>query len=166
MSELALRDPGPLARFAAVVADPTTMPLVVQRLTDGETLKEIAAAWQIPYGRLAQWIIEDRERTEQYNAALEIWADSLALETVKIADDAVADRDAVAKAKLQTAVRLSLAGKLNRRRFGESTEVKHTGHISLVSILSSMPKGDVIDVTPAPAAVENVPAKNPADGLI
>ena len=65
MTPAAATDPGPLARFKAVIEDANTLAIVVQRLTDGETLKEIAAAWQIPYGRLAQWIIEDRERSSR-----------------------------------------------------------------------------------------------------
>jgi hypothetical protein len=35
-------DPGPLARFRETIEDPTTLSVIVQRVTDGETLKEIA----------------------------------------------------------------------------------------------------------------------------
>src|SRR3954469_6894776 len=80
-------EPGPRARFAEVSTNPSTMPILVQRLSEGETLKDIAKDWEIPYGRLAQWVIEDRERSEQYNLALKVWADALAQECVAIADE-------------------------------------------------------------------------------
>ena len=154
------RDPGALGRFLEIIEHEDTMPVVVQRLTAGDTLKEIAEGWQVPYGRLAQWIVEDRTRSEQYNAALAIWADALAQETVGIADDVTADRDEVAKAKLKTHVRMALAGKWNRPRYGDSTEVKHTGHVSLVAILSSMPSGNVYEL-PAQTSLEKIPEKIP-----
>lgn len=149
--ETAGRDPGPLARLEAVKSDPTTMGVVVQRLADGETLKAIARSWQIPYGKFAEWIVEDSERSAMYSGALKLWGDALAQEVVQIADEVEADRDAVAKAKLQAQVRMQLAGKWNRERYGESTEVKHTGSVSLVAILSGLPRGREIDVTPAGA---------------
>jgi hypothetical protein len=107
-------DPGPLARFRETIEDPTTLSVIVQRVTDGETLKDIAVAWKIPYGRLAEWLIEDRERSEQYNQALQIWSDSLAQESVKIADGGTEPGD-VQRDKLRIDTRLKLASKLNRR---------------------------------------------------
>ena len=167
---LSITDPGPLARLREVIADPMSMSIIVQRLTDGETLKEIAKVWQVPYGKLAEWVVEDRERSEKYNAALKIWADSLAQECVAIADE----QEAVTKAngqvfdpdvqrdKLRIETRLKLAGKWNRGVYGDATEVKHTGSVSLVALLSGIPRQE-IDVTP-PAALPaaEVPAeKNP-----
>jgi hypothetical protein len=69
---LAAADPGPLARFAEVAENPTTMPILVQRLSEGETLKEIAKDWEMPYGRLAQWVIEDRESERAVQRRAEI----------------------------------------------------------------------------------------------
>lgn len=149
-------DPGPMARLREVMADANSMSIIAQRLMDGETLKQIAKAWQVPYGKLAEWVIEDRDRADKYNAALKIWADSLAQECVAISDEqsAVEKRDGstfdpdVPRDKLRIETRLKLAGKWNRERYGDSTEVKHTGHVSLISVLSTLPKGNVIDVTP------------------
>jgi hypothetical protein len=156
LSAVELRDPGPLGRLEYVIEQADTMAIVVQRLSGGETLKEIAKAWEVPYGRFAQWIVEDRGRSEQYNGALKIWADSLAQECVAIADEQgeVSKRDGtsydpdVPRDKLRIETRLKLAGKWDRSRYGEATEVKHTGSVSLVAILSSMPRGQVVDVTP------------------
>lgn len=142
-------DPGPMARLREVKDDPTTMSVIVQRITDAdspETLKDIARAWKVPAGGLAQWITEDRERSEQYANALRIAADQAALETVRIADAASPETVGVAKVKIQA--RQWLAGKLSRERFGEMNEVRHTGQVSLIAVLSSMPRGRGIDVTP------------------
>jgi hypothetical protein len=146
-------DPGPLARLREIVEDPTTMSVLVQRVSEGETLKVIAKAWEVPYGRLAEWIIEDTERSAQYNQARQIWSDALATESVAIADDADADQASVQKAKLQIDTRLKLASKLNRATYGDAVEHKHTGSVSLIAVLSSLPRGREIDATPSPAAL-------------
>lgn len=165
MSDERALDPGPLARFEAVKADPNTMSVIVQRVTDAdrpETLKDIARSWKVPLGKLSEWITEDRGRTEQYAAALKVAGETAALEILRIADDAKPEDVAVAKLKVEA--RKWYAGRLARDRFGESQEVRHSGSVSLVAILSSMPKGQVIDVTPEPPALpENVPSKNPAE---
>ena len=98
------------------------MAVIVQRLTDGETLKEIAIAWQIPYGRLAEWIVEDRERSTKYNAALAIWADSIAQECVSIADGGI-EGESHHRDKLRIDTRLKLASKWDRNRYGD--QVSH-----------------------------------------
>lgn len=165
-------DPGPLARLEAVKADPLTMSVVVQRITDAdapETLKDICRAWRVPYGKFCEWILDDRERAEKYSAALRFVAEAEAHAALAIADGVEPERDAVAKAKLQIDTRMRLASKWARDRYGESSEVRHTGQVSLVAVLSSLPRGRQIDVTPTleedtatltlppPADSENVP---------
>jgi hypothetical protein len=98
--------------------------LVQAVTTDRKTLREVAKAWRVPYGRLAQWIVEDGERTAQYEAALRIVADELALEAVAIADDRDPD---VGRDKLRVDTRLKLASKLYRDRYGEKVKVEHQG---------------------------------------
>ena len=150
-----------LQRFEEVIADPMTMSVIVQRITDAdapETLKEISRAWQVPLGKLAEWITQDRERTEQYANALRIAAEQCALDTVRIADSA--NPETVAVRKLQVDTRFRLASKLAREKFGEMNEVRHTGSVSLMAVLASMPRGRELDVTPivtplpAPAVVK------------
>ncbi len=149
MSEvLGLRDPGPMARFEDVIEKPDTLSIIVQRITDAdkpETLKEIARAWQVPHGKLAEWITEDRERAEKYANALKVAGEAAAHDVVRIADGASVED--VAVRKLQIDARKWYAGKVSRERFGESQEVRHTGSVSLVAILSSMPRVER-DVTP------------------
>lgn len=158
-------DQGPLARLAECIADPATMSIIVQKITDAdspETLKDIARAWQVPLGRLAEWITEDRERSEQYANALRIASEQLALESIRIADDVIPEAGAVQKAKLQVDTRLKIASKLAREKFGEAVEHRHTGSVSLIAVLSSMPRGRVVDVTQGSAPAPGLEAETPA----
>lgn len=153
-------DQGPIARLREVTADPTTISVIVQRITDAdspETLKEIARAWKVPLGKLAEWITEDRERTEQYANALRISAEQHALETIAIVDAATPEDVAVAKLRADT--RFRLAAKLAREKFGEMNEVRVSGSVSLISVLSSLPRGNVIDITPEAEVPKKIPEK-------
>ena len=153
-----MTNPGPVARFEHVIRQPDTMSIIVQRLTDGERLREIARAWEIPYGRLAAWIAEDAERKSQYEAALAIWADSLAQEAVAIADEQAEVRKEngetfdpnVQRDKLRIETRLKLAARWNRERYGEKVQHQHTGlqpSLTIVMAPADEP-GIVIDAEP------------------
>jgi hypothetical protein len=156
-------DPGPLARLDHVIAQPDTMSVIVQRLTDGEPLRAIARAWKVPYGRLAEWIVEDVDRTAAYERALRIWADSLAQEAVAIADEQAEvvkgngetfDPN-VARDKLRIETRLRLAGKWDRQRYGERLQHQHTGAAPRLEIIishESMEGGRVLEGTPVASA--------------
>ena len=149
-----------LERLRDVVADPNTMSVIVQRITDAdepETLKDIARSWKVPLGKLAEWLTEDRDRAEQYANALRIAAEQHALETIAIVDAATPDDVAVAKLRADT--RFKLASKLARDKFGEMNEVRVSGAVSLISVLSSLPRGNVIDVTPEESAPKKIPEK-------
>lgn len=160
-----------LARLADVIADPNTMGVIVQRITDAdspETLRDIARSWEVPLGRLAEWITEDRERAEQYANALRISGEMAALDVVRIADSATAED--VAARKLQIDARKWYASKLAREKFGEMNEVRVSGSVSLLTVLASLPRGRELDVTlervtsalPAPVVqetLEKIPEK-------
>ena len=122
---VAAPDPGPMARFEDVVADPLALQELVRCVTEGRALKDVAKLWRVPYGRLAQWVVEDADRTSQYEGALRIWADSLAQETVRIADGG--GEEEVGRDKLRIETRLKIASKLYRERYGEKVQVQHTG---------------------------------------
>jgi hypothetical protein len=71
---------------------------------------------------------------------------ALAQESVKIADDGGSpEAGEVQRDKLRIDTRLKLASKLNRARYGDAVEHKHTGSVSLIAVLSSLPRGRVID---------------------
>lgn len=146
-------DHGPLARFRDVVADPNTMSIVVQRMADGETLKDIAKAWKVPYGKLCEWITEDRDRTEQFSNAQRFAAEALAQDVVAIAD--AATPETVAVQRLRIDARKWATSKWDRPKYGDALEHKHTGGISLISVLSGIPRGAEIDVTPEVLALED-----------
>lgn len=127
MSEVAVKgtDPGPLARLADLTSEANagaTMSVIAQRVADGEQLKEIAEAWGIPRGRLAEWITADAARAEQYARASRIWVDSEARRVLKIADDA-GDKLEVAKARVQIDARFKLARALNPEQYGETSKM-------------------------------------------
>ena len=147
-------DPGPLARLREVTADPHAMSIIVQRITDAdapETLRDIAKSWRVPLGQLSLWITEDAARAEQYASALKLAGEMAALDVVKISD--IATPEDVQVRKLQIDARKWYSAKLSRERFGESTEIKHTGNVSLLAVLAGIPKGATeIDVTPVQAS--------------
>lgn len=104
------------------------MSIIVQRITDAdnpETLKQIAKAWQIPHGKLAEWITEDRERTEQYLNALRISADSDIHEIVPLADGThPGSLPTAAERKLQIDARKDRARMWDRPRFSDHASVR------------------------------------------
>lgn len=106
-------DIGPLARLKEVLADPSTMGVLVQRLAEGESLREIATAWRVPYGRLFDWISQDVSRAEQYLNALRCVAASDVHEIVPIAD--ASTKDTVAVHKLMVHARVTRAQMLDPR---------------------------------------------------
>lgn len=173
-----MTNPGPLARFEEVIKQPNTMSIVVQRLTDGERLREIAKAWEIPYGRLAAWIAEDAERKSQYEAALSIWADSLAQEAVAIADEqaeVVKENGEtfdpnVQRDKLRIDTRLKLASRWNRERYGERVQHQHTGlqpSLTIVLAGEEVPQVRVIEHEPVQALTVAAPtAPAEVEGMI
>ena len=156
-----MTNPGPMARFEHVIKQDNTMSIIVQRLTDGERLREIAKAWEIPYGRLAAGIAEDAERKSQYEAALSIWADSLAQEAVAIADEqaeVVKENGEtfdpnVARDKLRIDTRLKLASRWNRERYGEKVQHQHTGLQPTLTIIMAPLEGE------HPRVLEHEPVK-------
>lgn len=113
--------------FEALKADPKTPDVIVQRVAEGETLREICASREVPYSLVAQWIAETPGLKAQYDVALQLWGDALAQETVGIADKA--DRENVPGAKLAVETRMKLASKWDRDRYGEKVKHEHSGAI-------------------------------------
>ena len=159
MSAVLAPDPGPIARFEAVKAVETTPSVVFQRLTDGESLREIARSWQVPVGRFTEWF--STEHAELYDAALKVRADTIAHEALAISDEqALAhskqgipfDPD-VSRDKLRVDTRLRLSGKWDRDRYGDKTDIRHSGLVPtlVIEIAVPVPETRVIDAVPAAA---------------
>ena len=62
------RDPGPMARLAAVQADAGSPGVIFQRVCEGERLRDIWRAWGLPKGAATRWFME--EHAGLYDAAL------------------------------------------------------------------------------------------------
>ena len=113
---------GKLQEFEDFTADPGSVDMLVQRVAEGETLKEICRSRNLPYSKVAQWICENEGVLRRYEAALALWADALAQESVALA--AAATPETVNVAKLRIATHLKLAGKWDRERYGERLKVE------------------------------------------
>jgi len=117
-----------MARLEAVQAAENTPSVVFQRVSEGETLKDIARAWLIPVGRFTEWFTT--EHAALYDAALRVRADQLAHEALERADGA--DEKTVAPAKLQVDTRLRLAEKWDRQRYGAAKDAASGGGIQVL----------------------------------
>jgi len=94
--------------------DPMTMEIVIQRVIDGESLKQIATAWKLPATRFVKWISDDDERLAQYEGALRVRADELiheAMHTAQFGDDIQRD-------KLVVETKFRVASMWDRQRYG------------------------------------------------
>ena len=120
MSVAITRDPGPLARLEEVVGQSETPSVVFQRVAEGESLKAIAASWQVPAGRFTEWF--STTHAELYDAALKVRADQLAHDALDAAFEATPESVQVQKLKADVALRL--AAKWDRERYGDMKQVQ------------------------------------------
>lgn len=73
---------------------------------------------------VAGWLHGDEGRLERYDAALRMWVDGLAAETIGIADRA--DAESAQAANLQIKSRQWAAEKLHRARYGQTLKVERS----------------------------------------
>lgn len=149
---------GPLARFSEVTRDPQTPELIVQRLADGETLREIARGWGLPYTRFLAWVAGNAELSEQCKRVMALAGVEIRFEGLEIIDGATPEDVAVAKERAQYRERLSRD--LNRPLFGKQVQHQHTHRIDLGERLRRA-RERVIDadvLPPASAAPTPAPA--------
>jgi hypothetical protein len=97
---------------------------VIAMISGGMTLREVSLELKQPYTCLQSHLRSTPELLAQYNQALKDYADAVEGENKEIADNVLADRDEVAKAKLQIEVRRGHAKALNRERWGETIRVE------------------------------------------
>lgn len=147
-----LTDPGPIARFAAVVANPSTPEVIVQRLSAGESLKEIARSWGVPEKRFLAWIAANGELSEQCRRVRELAGIELRMEGLEIVDEMEGANDpgAIAAAKLRAEYRERLARDLNRPLFGKQSVSKVEVTVDLGERLRRA-RERVVDAVPADA---------------
>lgn len=55
-----LANPGPMARFEHIKAtDPALLGTVIQRIADGESVRAICSAWQLPRREFREWLKQE-----------------------------------------------------------------------------------------------------------
>ena len=113
-----------MQRWERDCSDPATVSIIVQRVAEGERLKQICKSRGWPYAVVAQWVAGNEEVNKSYEAALRLAADEMAQSTIEIADSA--DPETVGVSKLQIDARQKLAGKLYQDRYGEKVQHSHT----------------------------------------
>lgn len=117
---------GAMQRLDIVAADPMTMEVVIQRVLNGESLKQIGRSWNLPVLRFVKWVSDDAARLASYEGALRIRADELMHETLEIAagkvekdveGNVIAFRD-LQRDKLMVDTNMKLAAMWDRQRYG------------------------------------------------
>ena len=103
---------------------PETAQVVLQRVAEGEPLKDVCKSRGWPYALVAQWLHGDEELLARYDAALQMWVDGLAMETIPISDNA--DPAEVAKAAEKVKARQWAAEKLYRAKYGQTLKVERS----------------------------------------
>lgn len=121
-------DPGPIARLEHVKKQADTAALVFHRLCEGETLREIARAWEVPVGPFTEWYMQAHGAL--FDAAKRVRADELAHEALATADAATPEN--VAPAKLQVETRLKLAGHWDRAGYGAGKDAQSGGGVQVI----------------------------------
>lgn len=103
-----------LQRLELIKNDPMSFEIVIQRVIDGESLKQIALSWDLPITRFVKWVAEDDKRTLEYENALKVRADELiheAMHTAQYGDDIQRD-------KLVVETKFRVASMWDKQRYG------------------------------------------------
>jgi hypothetical protein len=118
-----------LAAFDEWKSEAASWSELLQRVAEGQTLKEVCASKSLPYSLVAKHIAGTPSLKAEYDAALQIWGDALAQESIGIVDGATSETASVAKLRSETRIRL--AGKFDRDRYGEKAGPSVSVSISL-----------------------------------
>ncbi len=122
-----------IARYIEVIENPATLPMIAERLSDGEALVEVCRSLDVPYGRVMSWLIADEKRYEIYLRAKRVAAHALVEDAIRIADEqkeavrpegGVYDPD-VQRDKLRVDTRLKVARQHERDLYGDTRKVTH-----------------------------------------
>ena len=97
---------------------------ICELIVQGKSLRQISAAEGMPaVSTICKWLVDFPEFSEQYARAKEEQAEILADEIVSIADNA----EDAQKARLQVDARKWVASKLKPKKYGDRTQLEHTG---------------------------------------
>ncbi|AYH33237.1 ubiquitin carboxyl-hydrolase [Pectobacterium parmentieri] len=106
---------------------------ICKLLMQGESLRAICKRQGMPHiATVMAWLHRHEEFNEQYARAREIQAEILAEDVMNIADSAIEDGAAVAKAKLQVDARKWYTAKVAPRRYGD--RIQHEQKITITDL--------------------------------
>lgn len=106
-----------LLRFQEITRDPKTPDQILQRMAEGQTLNEIADAWDIPRTRLAAWVATQAELSDACKRIRETFGHELRMEGLDIIDEATPDDISVRRERAAYRERLSKA--FNPKTYGD-----------------------------------------------
>lgn len=119
---------------------------ISERVSEGLSYIAIAKALGVNPVDLRAWINSDETRADYINACLEVYADYLVCQTIKIADDGSAED--VPRDKLRVDARWKLAQSLHKSRF-QDKDAKGGNHVTIVLAnpldAKNMPIATVLD---------------------
>lgn len=130
---------------------------VMTEVLEGAAPRELAKKMGVTYADLWRWLTADDERFQEYQRMLVGTADDLAHESLAVADEADNEGANVNAKKLRVETRMKLAGKWDRHRYGESMDMKVSGSVSLIALLSTMPPDPSLPEPEAEQLTENPP---------
>ena len=155
------------AKFAEWAKDEANVRGVLELVATGTTLHKAAVVVKQPYMCLYPLFHNGGAFEEDYKVARRAWADARKDMAIAIAEDVKADRDHVAKAKLQIDTIDNQAKAYHRERWGERVQVEQTLNVGVdVGLVGTMgelllkrkpaleDKGRVIEAEALPAPKE------------
>ncbi len=137
---------------------------ICARIASGESLRAICRDDGMPEARTVHyWIVENEEFFQQYARAREAQADTLAEETIEIADDGSNDwmerhdpknpgyefnGEHVQRSRLRVDARKWFASKVAPKKYGERIDHEHGGNVGLQVNIIRFSDAELIDGNP------------------
>lgn len=131
---------------------PETAALICQRIADGQSLREICRADDMPdKATVFRWLGDEKRSDfrDQYARAREAQADHFAEEILEISDDGsndwmlrqqgedtveVANHEHISRSKLRVDSRKWLMSKLAPKKYGDKLDLEHSGQVQISRI--------------------------------
>lgn len=144
-----------MAKRISKLKTPAVCAEIVERLSQGEPLRQICRDEHMPGWRVVyDWIRDDEKFAAHIAHARELGFDAIAEDTIEIADDARNDwmerldkedvpvgyqlnGDHVQRSKLRIETRLKLLAKWSPKKYGERTQHEHSGKLSLEGLIAA-----------------------------
>lgn len=125
---------------------------ICERLAKGESLRSICDTAGMPtQTTVFRWLRDNESFRQQYARAREDQAETLFDEMLDIADDSsrdmtmdeegdnphlVVDHDHIQRSKLRVETRKWMLGKLAPKKYGDKTQVEHSGSVTLEALIA------------------------------